>query len=75
MVDDKPALLATMKRVLGEKVTTVFVRQGHYATQATTTAIDLQPDLSIARIGDLLEHDLATLLAVSPFGVRATNQE
>jgi len=75
MVDDKPALLAAMKRVLGEKLTTVFVRQGHYATQAATTAIDPQPDLSIARIGDLLDHDLAALLAVSPFGVRATNQE
>ena len=74
MVDDKPVLLATMKRVLAERLTTVFVRQGHYATQAATIAIDPQPDLSIARIGDLLDHDLATLLAAFPFGVRATNQ-
>jgi hypothetical protein len=33
MVDDKPQLLAAMKRALGEKLTTVFVRQGHYAVR------------------------------------------
>jgi FMN phosphatase YigB (HAD superfamily) len=71
MVDDKPALLATMKRVLGKKLTTVFVRQGHYATQMASAAIDPQPDLSIARIGDLLEHDIAAVLAKQPFGLRA----
>jgi FMN phosphatase YigB (HAD superfamily) len=71
MVDDKPALLATMKRVLGKKLTTVFVRQGHYATQMASAAIDPQPDLSIARIGDLLEHDIAAVLAKPPFGLRA----
>jgi len=57
MVDDKATLLATMKRVLGKKLTTVFVRQGHYASEAAGTAIDPQPDLSIARIGDLLDQD------------------
>ncbi len=31
MVDDKPNLLAAMKSALGAKLTTVFVRQGHYA--------------------------------------------
>jgi FMN phosphatase YigB (HAD superfamily) len=75
MVDDKPALLAAMKRVLGEKLTTVFVRQGHYATQAATTPIDPSPDLAIERIGDLLDHDLPALLAASPVAVPATNQE
>jgi len=34
MVDDKPNLLAAMKTVLGAKLTTVFVRQGHYALAA-----------------------------------------
>jgi hypothetical protein len=60
-----------MKRVLGKKLTTVFVRQGHYATQMASAAIDPQPDLSIARIGDLLEHDIAAVLAKPPFGLRA----
>ena len=40
MVDDKPQLLAAMKRVLGEKLTTVFVRQGHYAVESTNKVID-----------------------------------
>ena len=71
MVDDKPALLATMKHALGKKLTTVFVRQGHYATDTASAAIDPQPDLSIASIGDLLEQDMGALLATPPFGIRA----
>jgi FMN phosphatase YigB (HAD superfamily) len=74
MIDDKPALLGTMKRVLGEKLTTVFVRQGHYATQTASPEIDPQPDLSIASIGDLLDHNLAALLTASAVGVPAMNQ-
>ena len=53
MIDDKPQLLAAMKRVLAERLTTVFVRQGHYATQSDPLAIDPAPDLGIERIGDL----------------------
>jgi FMN phosphatase YigB (HAD superfamily) len=75
MVDDKPLLLAAMKRALGEKLTTVFVHQGHYAAQSTNTAIDPPPDLEIERIGDLLDHDRADFLAASPLGVAAANQE
>jgi FMN phosphatase YigB (HAD superfamily) len=58
MVDDKPQLLGAMKRVLAGTLTTVFVRQGHYALEASNTAIDPAPDLSIQRIGELLEFDL-----------------
>ena len=68
-------LLAAMKRVLGPKLTTVFVRQGHYAAQSANTLIDPPPDLEIERIGDLLDHDAADFLAASPFGVAATNEE
>jgi FMN phosphatase YigB (HAD superfamily) len=53
MVDDKPHLLAAMKRVLGERLTTVFVRQGHYAAATARTVIEPAPDLSIGRIGEL----------------------
>lgn len=53
MVDDKPHLLAAMKRVLGARLTTVFVRQGHYAAAAARTVIEPAPDLSIGRIGEL----------------------
>ncbi|MGH8195852.1 MAG: HAD family hydrolase [Woeseiaceae bacterium] len=54
MVDDKPRLLEAMKHVLGEKLTTVFVRQGHYALESADTVFDPPPDLCIDRIGDLL---------------------
>jgi hypothetical protein len=29
MIEDKPQLLAAMKQILGVRLTTVFVRQGH----------------------------------------------
>ena len=75
MVDDKAQLLAAMKRVLGQILTTVFVHQGHYAAQSANTVIEPPPDLEIGRIGDLLDHDLSDFLAASPVGVAATNQE
>ena len=75
MVDDKAGLLGAMKRVLGERLTTVFVHQGHYAAQAANPVIDPPPDLEIERIGALLDHDLSDFLAASPFRLAATNQE
>jgi len=54
MVDDKPNLLAAMKAVLGAKLTTVFVRQGHYALAAQPNTQFPAPDRVIERIGDLL---------------------
>jgi len=54
MVDDKPNLLAAMKVVLGAKLTTVFVRQGHYALAAQSNAPSPPPDRVIEQIGDLL---------------------
>jgi len=50
MVDDKPNLLAAMKSVLGAKLTTVFVRQGHYALAAQSNAGQPAPDRVIERI-------------------------
>jgi len=75
MVDDKPLLLASMKRALGPDLTTVFVRQGHYATQSGKTVIDPPPDLEIEHIGDLLDHDLSELLHAAPIDGAAMNQE
>jgi FMN phosphatase YigB (HAD superfamily) len=58
MVDDKATLLAAMKSVLGERLTTVFVRQGHYALAAESKSALPAPDVTIERIGDLLKHNL-----------------
>lgn len=58
MVDDKPLLLAAMKTVMGDRLTTVFVRQGHYAREAVGQSIDPPPDLTVERIGELVGFDL-----------------
>jgi len=58
MVDDKPNLLAAMKAVLGGKLTTVFVRQGHYALGADIGHIAPPPDRTVDGIGDLGKYTL-----------------
>lgn len=59
MVDDKSNLLAAMKQVLGSNVTTVFVRQGHYAMDPKSGNVQPAPDKVIERIGDLLNFQLS----------------
>ena len=66
MIDDKPLLLAAMKQVLGVRLTTVFVRQGHYALESAGTTIDPPPDLGIERIGELIGMDMSHFLSVAP---------
>ena len=59
MVDDKLRILAAIKKTWGGRVTTVFVRQGHYAVDPRILATYPAADMSIERIGDLLYYDLA----------------
>jgi FMN phosphatase YigB (HAD superfamily) len=61
MVDDKQRILAAMKGVLGERLHTVFVRQGHYAQDPANAARYPAADRTIERIGDLLDLDLHAL--------------
>jgi FMN phosphatase YigB (HAD superfamily) len=61
MVDDKANLLAAMKSVLGARLTTVFVRQGHYALAEESKSAQPAPDVAIEHIGDLLNHNLTDL--------------
>ena len=63
LVDDKPRILAAVKEGWGERVTTVFPRQGQYAHDAKTLASFRAPDVTVERIGHLLALDLKTLLA------------
>jgi len=65
LVDDKLRILTAVKRVWEGRVTTVFVRQGHYAHEPQALATHPPADLTIERIGDLLAYDLATLLAAA----------
>lgn len=64
MIDDKIRILDAMKTVWGERLTTVFPRQGHYAF-APDVADYPAADLTVERIGDLLGDELQTLLARS----------
>ncbi|MGC1387164.1 MAG: hypothetical protein WA807_04055 [Steroidobacteraceae bacterium] len=59
MVDDKPNILASMKSAMGAGLTTVFVRQGHYALAAESNSVLPPPDRVIERIGDLATLDLS----------------
>ena len=54
VVDDKLRLLAAIKKIWRKRVTTVFVRQGHYALDPKILAACPPADVSIDRIGDLL---------------------
>jgi len=62
IVDDKLRILTAVKNFWGPRVTTVFVRQGHYAVDAKIMASYPPADISIERIGDLLQYDLQRLL-------------
>ena len=59
MIDDKPNLLAAMKSILKEKVTTVFVRQGHYALAPESNSVNPAPDRVIERIADVINRNLS----------------
>jgi FMN phosphatase YigB (HAD superfamily) len=63
LVDDKRRILASIKKSWGPRVTTVFPRQGHYAHDPQILSSYPPADVSIERIGDLLDYDLQTLLA------------
>lgn len=60
MVDDKLRVLTTMKEKWGDKLTTVFVRQGHYALDPEILGKYPSADVTIERVGQLLDHDLTS---------------
>jgi FMN phosphatase YigB (HAD superfamily) len=61
MVDDKLRILAAMKKILGERLTTVFVRQGHYAMDTRTNASHPPADITLEHIDGLLDLDPSAL--------------
>ena len=58
MIDDKPQVLARMKLAWGDTLTTVFVRQGHYAAESAQATIDPAPDRVVDGIGELRGADV-----------------
>ncbi len=61
MVDDKLRILASMKHAWGNRLTTVFPRQGHYALDPSILASYPPADVTVERIGELADCDLALL--------------
>jgi FMN phosphatase YigB (HAD superfamily) len=65
LVDDKPRIVAAIKKTWGERVTTVLPRQGHYARDPNALATYPPADITIERIGDLVAYDRAVLLGAA----------
>jgi FMN phosphatase YigB (HAD superfamily) len=63
LIDDKIRILTAVKKVWGPRVTTVFPVQGHYAHDDNVTTFP-PPDVTVQRIGDLLEMDMARIAPV-----------
>ena len=57
LIDDKLRILTEIKKIWGAKVTTVFPRQGHYALDPKIASAYPPADITIDRIGDLLNYD------------------
>jgi FMN phosphatase YigB (HAD superfamily) len=68
LIDDKLRILTEVKKVWGNRLTTVFPRQGHYALDPETEAKYPAADVTIERIGDLMRYDLQALLAAARHG-------
>ena len=64
MVDDKLRVLTAMKGVWGDRLTTIFPRQGHYALAANAAAYP-PADVQIEHIGDIVTSDLTRFLGES----------
>ncbi len=59
IVDDKLRLLAALKSWWGNRVTTIFPRQGHYAHDPEILRQYPPADITVERIGDLMGLDLS----------------
>jgi FMN phosphatase YigB (HAD superfamily) len=62
LIDDKLRILHAVKQIWGDRVTTVFPRQGRYALDPQELEAHPPADITIESIGDLLRHDRSTLL-------------
>lgn len=65
LVDDKLHILFAVKQAWRSRVTTVFVRQGHYAHDPDILANNPPADLTVDRIGDLVDYEIPTLLGAA----------
>jgi FMN phosphatase YigB (HAD superfamily) len=59
MIDDKIRILSAMKKIWGDRLTTIFVVQGHYAQDKKEVAKYPAADIQIDCIADLAKHDFS----------------
>jgi FMN phosphatase YigB (HAD superfamily) len=62
MIDDKLRILDALRNQWQDRVTTVFPRQGHYAHDTAALAGFAPADVTVERIGQLLDYDARDLL-------------
>ena len=62
LVDDKPRILAAVKKIWGDRVTTVLPRQGQFAHAADAASYRPAADLMVERISDLLAYDFTDFI-------------
>ena len=63
LVDDKPRILAAVKKIWGDRVTTVLPRQGQFAHAADAASYRPAADLTVERISDLLAYDFTDFIS------------
>ena len=73
-IDDKLHVLAAMKSIWRDRLTTVFPRQGHYALDPGQVAANPSPDLTVEHVGDLIHVDIAALLGHPQAGRSSSEQ-
>jgi hypothetical protein len=61
LIDDKLRILTTVKKIWGDRVTTVFPKQGHYALDPAIAEFP-PADVELRKIGDLVKYDLKQLV-------------
>jgi FMN phosphatase YigB (HAD superfamily) len=64
LIDDKLRILTAVKSIWGSRLTTVFPRQGHYATDPAVLSAYPPADITVEHIEDLLQYDLPALLGL-----------
>jgi len=62
LIDDKLRILSAVKKIWGERVTTVFPKQGRYAFDSSILAEYPPADIELGKIGDLLTYDLSAFV-------------
>ncbi|WP_036263738.1 HAD family hydrolase [Methylocapsa aurea] len=63
MIDDKLRVLGAIKHSWGDRVVSVFARQGHYAADPQILASYPNADITIDQIAELVNYDLSAFQA------------